>query len=131
MSALKIHGIEVANNIEVKFKTHSRIDAQTYYGTVLGTVNFQVALGYADVISEHENMSVDVAKLEPSALTYVLVKTTDGALRPFAVDWIDAETFERTDTASDATIVIYSISNEKLAQIMTYIREAGFDCKKK
>ena len=77
-------------------------------------------------------MAYAVAKKEITSEDFILIKTADNAVRPFAVSWIvDDTTFMRTDTAQDATITIFNVSTEKLYQILTYIRDAGFQCEQK
>ena len=106
-----INGITCIKELEVSFKTYNRTDSQTYYGTIMGTVNFDVAANFDDVISIHKNMIASVAKTEVTSQDFLLVKTRDGATRPFAVGWIDAETFERVDAKSDAVIIIHRINS--------------------
>ena len=126
-----INGIVCVKELEVSFKTKSRVDSQTYYGTIVGTVNFDVAANFDDVIAIHKNMVASVAKSEVTTQEFLLVKTRDGATRPFAVSWIDAETFERVDAQSDAVIVIHRITEEKLIEIMTEIRGLGYEVEKR
>lgn len=126
-----INGITCIKELEVSFKTKNRIDNQTYYGTIVGTVNFDVAANFDDVISIHKNMIASVAKTEVTTQDFLLVKTRDGATRPFAVGWIDAESFERVDAKSDAVIIIHRISEDKLIEIMTTIRSLGYEVEKR
>jgi len=126
-----INGIVCVKELEVSFKTKSRVDSQTYYGTIVGTVNFDVAANFDDIIAIHKNMVASVAKSEVTTQEFLLVKTRDGATRPFAVNWIDAETFERVDAQSDAVIVIHRITEEKLIEIMTEIRGLGYEVEKR
>ena len=126
-----INGIVCIKELEVSFKTKNRTDNQTYYGTIVGTVNFDVAANFDDVIAIHKNMIASVAKTEVTTQDFLLVKTRDGATRPFAVGWIDAETFERVDAKSDAVIIIHRISEDKLIEIMTTIRSLGYEVEKR
>ena len=126
-----INGVTCVKELEVSFKTYNRTDSQTYYGTIMGTVNFDVAANFDDVISIHKNMVASVAKTEVTTQDFLLVKTRDGATRPFAVGWIDAETFERVDAKSDAVIIIHRISDDKLVEIMTTIRSLGYEVEKR
>lgn len=126
-----INGITCIKELEVSFKTKNRTDSQTYYGTIMGTVNFDVAANFDDVIAIHKNMVASVAKTEVTTQDFLLVKTRDGATRPFAVRWIDAETFERVDAKSDAVIIIHRISEDKLIEIMTTIRSLGYEVEKR
>lgn len=126
-----INGIVCVKELEVSFKTKNRTDNQTYYGTIVGTVNFDVAANFDDVIAIHKNMVADVAKTEVTAQDFLLIKTRDGATRPFAISWINAETFERVDAQSDAVIVIRRITEEKLIEIMTEIRGLGYEVDRK
>jgi len=126
-----INGITCIKELEVSFKTKNRTDSQTYYGTIMGTVNFDVAANFDDVIAIHKNMVASVAKTEVTTQDFLLVKTRDGATRPFAVSWIDAETFERVDAKSDAVIIIHRISEDKLIEIMTTIRSLGYEVEKR
>ena len=126
-----INGIVCIKELEVSFKTKNRTDNQTYYGTIVGTVNFDVAANFDDVIAIHKNMIASVAKTEVTTQDFLLVKTRDGATRPFAVSWIDAETFERVDAKSDAVIIIHRISEDKLIEIMTTIRSLGYEVEKR
>ena len=126
-----INGITCIKELEVSFKSKNRTDSQTYYGTIMGTVNFDVAANFDDVIAIHKNMVASVAKTEVTTQDFLLVKTRDGATRPFAVSWIDAETFERVDAKSDAVIIIHRISEDKLIEIMTTIRSLGYEVEKR
>ena len=126
-----INGIVCIKELEVSFKTKNRTDNQTYYGTIVGIVNFDVAANFDDVIAIHKNMIASVAKTEVTTQDFLLVKTRDGATRPFAVGWIDAETFERVDAKSDAVIIIHRISEDKLIEIMTTIRSLGYEVEKR
>ena len=126
-----INGITCIKELEVSFKTYNRTDSQTYYGTIMGPVNFDVAANFDDVISIHKNMIASVAKTEVTSQDFLLVKTRDGATRPFAVGWIDAETFERVDAKSDAVIIIHRIADDKLVEIMTTIRSLGYEVEKR
>ena len=128
---ITINGIVCIKELEVSFKTKNRTDSQTYYGTVMGVVNFDVAANFDDVIAIHKNMVASVAKTEVTTQDFLLVKTRDGATRPFAVGWIDAETFERVDAKSDAVIVIHRIADDKLVEIMTTIRSLGYEVEKR
>ena len=126
-----INGIVCIKELEVSFKTKNRTDNQTYYGTIVGIVNFDVAANFDDVIAIHKNMIASVAKTEVTTQDFLLVKTRDGATRPFAVGWIDAETFERVDAKSDVVIIIHRISEDKLIEIMTTIRSLGYEVEKR
>lgn len=127
-----INGVEIVQGIEIRFKTHNKTDAQTYAGKVMGIVNYDVALNYSDVDATHANQEYAVAKKEVTAEDFILIRTADNAIRPFAVSWIvDDTSFVRTDIAQDVTITIFNVSTEKLYQILSYIREAGFECEQK
>lgn len=129
---ITINGVDIVQGIEIRFKTHNKTDAQTYAGKVMGIVNYDVAASYSDIDATHANQEYAVAKKEITAEDFILVRTADNAVRPFAVSWIvDDTTFVRTDIAQDATITIFNVSNEKLYQILTYIRSAGFECEQK
>ncbi len=131
-STLKINGVEIVSGIEIRFKTHSKVDSQIYTGKVMGIVNYDVAASYSDVDATHANQAYSVSRREITAEDFILVKTADNAIRPFAVCWIVNDTsFIRTDTAQDATITIFNISTEQLYQILTYIRDRGFQCEQK
>jgi len=127
-----INGVTIVQGIEIRFKTHNKSDAQTYTGKVMGIVNYDVAASYSDIDATHANQEYEIAKKEITAESFILVKTSDNAIRPFAVSWIvDDTTFMRTDVANDVTITIFNVSTEKLYQILTYIRDAGFECEQK
>ncbi len=126
-----INGVTCVPELKVKFKTHSRVDQQTYRGTIVVCVNFEVARMYADIIANHNDMSADVAKKEYVVETYLLIKTGDNAIRPFAKCWIDADTFEQTDSSKDVTLVVHNVTTANVATILTQIRELGFDVTQK
>ena len=129
---ITINGVDIVQGIEIRFKTHNKTDAQTYSGKVMGIVNYDVAASYSDIDATHANQDYAVSKKEITAEDFILVRTADNAVRPFAVSWIvDDTSFVRTDIAQDVTITIFNISNEKLYQILTYIRSAGFECEQK
>lgn len=131
-SSIKINGVEIVQGIEIRFKTHNKSDSQTYTGKVMGVVNYDVASSYSDIDATHANQEYEIAKKEITAENFILVRTLDNAIRPFAVSWIVNDTsFMRTDIAQDATITIFNVSTEKLYQIMTYIRDAGFEVEQK
>lgn len=125
----KINNVELVSGIEIRFKTHNRVDGQTYTGKVLGLVTYDIAATYADVDAIHANQEGNVAKKQITAQTFLLVRTADDAIRPFALCWIvDDTSFMRTDISTDATIKIFNISTEQLYQLLTYIRKTGFEC---
>lgn len=126
-TTVEINGISCVKELDVCFKTYDKTDTQTYYGRIQGTVNFDVAANFGDVIAIHKNMKASVAKREPTSEDYLLIKTKDGAVRPYAICWIDAATFKKVDSGSDATIVIHQINTVDLANVMTAIRGMGFD----
>lgn len=129
---ITINGVDIVQGIEIRFKTHNKTDSQTYSGKVMGIVNYDVAASYADVDATHANQTYAVARKEITSEDFILVRTLDNAIRPFAVSWIvDDTTFIRTDIAQDVTITIFNVSNEKLYQILTYIRDAGFEVEQK
>lgn len=122
-----INNIPCKPEIQVSFKTYNRTDSQTYYGTIVGSVNYLTASRFGDIDAIHGNMKPSVAKLNITSLAYLLVKTTDGAIRPFAVDWIDPDTFKQTDNAADVHLVVHNISTTDAAMLITTIRDMGFD----
>lgn len=129
---ITINGVEILKGIEIRFKTHSKNDSQFYSGKVMGVVSYDIAVMHADIDAIHANQEYEVAKKEITSEDFILIKTADGAIRPFAVSWIiDDTTFMRTDTARDVTITLFNVSNEKLYQILTYIRDAGLQCEEK
>ena len=131
-SVISINGVEILKDIEIRFKTHSKNDSQFYSGKVLGVVSYDVAAMHADIDAIHANQEYEVAKKEITSESFILVRTSDGAIRPFAICWIvDDTTFMRTDTATDVTIVLHNVSTEKLYQVLTYIRDAGLQCEEK
>lgn len=131
-NVISINGVEIVKGIEIRFKTHNKSDSQYYSGKVMGVVDYDVAAMHADIDAIHANQKYEVAKKEITAENFILVRTADNAIRPFAVSWIvDDTTFMRTDIAQDVTITIFNVSNEKLYQILTYIRDAGFECEQK
>lgn len=131
-NVISINGVEIVKGIEIRFKTHNKSDSQYYAGKVMGVVDYDVAAMHADIDAIHANQKYEVAKKEITAENFILVRTADNAIRPFAVSWIvDDTTFMRTDIAQDVTITIFNVSNEKLYQILTYIRDAGFECEQK
>ena len=125
--SISINGVDCEPETQVCFKTYNKTDSQTFYGRIIGTINFDVAIDYEDVVAVHKNMKASVASKEIAAETFLLIKTKDGAKRPFAISWIDAETFENLDTQSDANLTIYRISKDKLYQVLTTIRDLGYD----
>ena len=125
-----INNVNIVNGMEVKFSTYNRIDTQTYRGTVVGVVGFDVARVHDDIIATHNNMSSEVASTQVVAQEFILLKTADGAIRPFAFVWIDAATFERTDTSADCRMIVHGVTEYEVAKIMTFIRDLGFECEK-
>jgi len=123
-----INYVSCAPNIQVKFQTYSRRDSQTWRGTICGTATFDIARNFGDVVSIHEDMEAAIARKEITAETFLLIKTADKAVRPFAVSWINAHTFEQTDNSSDVTIVVHNVSTVLAYRIMNYIRDLGYSC---
>lgn len=126
----QVNGINIVNGMEVKFSTHNTKDTQTYRGTVVGVVGFDVARVHDDIIAIHNNMTSTVAQSQIIAQEFILLKTSDGAIRPFALIWINASTFERIDNAADCKMIIYGVTEYEVAKIMTFIRDLGFECEK-
>lgn len=122
-----INSVTCVPELQVKFKTYSKVDQQTYRGRILGCVNFTAARGFGDIISMHNDMKASVAKQEVVVDTFLLIETTDGAIRPFAVSWINADTFEQTDASKDVNLVLHNVTQSQLAIILTLIRDRGFD----
>lgn len=125
-----INSINVVNGMEVKFNTANRTDKQTYRGKIVGIVGFDVACIHEDVISVHNNMVPYVASEQIVSQQFILLKTADGAIRPFATIWINGSSFDRTDTSTDYRMVVYGVSELEIAKIMTLIRDLGFECEK-
>lgn len=122
-----INGIRLDLNIDVSFQTKNQVDIQTYSGRLVGTVGYDVAKVYQDVVAIHNNMPTSVAKLEPATLTYLIIKTTDGATRPFAAEWIEESTFRRTDNTYDITITIHNVNSNEEADLINLLRNKGFE----
>lgn len=126
-----INKVSCAPEVSVRFRTFNTTDSQTYRGRILGCVNFDVACSFDNVVAIHNNMKPSIAKREPAQETYLLIETADKAKRPFAVCWIDEETFEQTDAAADATVVLHNVTQSELFKILTTIRDLGFDVTQK
>jgi len=118
-----LHNINLQINIEVEFKLNSLTDKQTYRGKIIGIGGFDIASVYNDVVAPHNNMESDVARQEPAALTYLIIKCTDGMIRPFATAWIKEATFNRTDNVTDTQIICHNLSEIQRAEVLTYIRD--------
>ena len=123
-----INNVSCAPNVEVKFQTFSRKESQTWRGIIMGTAVFDIARNFADVVAIHEDMEADIARKEVTVETFLLIKTADGAIRPFAISWINSNTFARTDNLSDVTVVIHNITTTAAFRIMNYIRDQGYNC---
>lgn len=121
-----LNNVSLQVNINVKFRLHSLVDAQTWHGQILGIVGYDVARIHEDVDATNNNMETNVAKKNPISMTYLLVKCTDGVIRPFSTDWIVESSFNRTDNVSDASIVIHNVSAVEAATLITYIRNLGY-----
>ena len=122
-----INGVELALNIEVSFKLRSTNDRQTWRGQIIGTVGFNVANVYNDILAVHSTMEREVSVKEPVSLTYFLLKCADGAIRPFAVDWVDEGTFGRTDNYTDLSLIVHNVNGVDTANILSTIRDLGFE----
>lgn len=125
-----INNIQLSINTQVKFKLHSMTDKQTWRGKIIGICGYDVANQYEEVLAAHNNMEASVAKLEPTSMTFILIKSADGQTRPFATDWIIESTFERTDNVTDAKVTIHNVSDSELVKILSYIRDLGFEVTK-
>ncbi len=128
--SLVINNLNVVNGMEVKFSTYNRTDTQIYRGAVVGIVGFDVARVHDDIIAIHNNMESTIAAESIVSQQFILLKTADGAIRPFASIWIKGDTFDRTDNAADCKLVVYGISGYEAAKIITLIRDLGFECEK-
>ena len=122
-----LNNVQLNINIEVKFTLKSLVDKQVWRGRIIGVCGFDVAMQYNDVVATHNNMPSSVAKQEPVSLTYILVKCTDGQIRPFATVWINESEFERTDNVTDVTVIIHNVTDTSKAKILTEIRDLGFE----
>lgn len=121
-----INGVACVPELQVAFKTYNRTDNQTYRGRILGCVTYDIAANFGDVLAIHNNMAASVARKDVAVETFLLVLTVDGAKRPFAVSWINETSFQATDAASDATLVLHNISTSDLYKVITTIRDLGF-----
>lgn len=122
-----LNNVQLNINIEVKFTLKSLVDKQVWRGRIIGVCGFDVAMQYNDVVATHNNMPSSVAKQEPVSLTYILVKCTDGQIRPFSTAWINESEFERTDNVTDVTVIIHNVTDTSKAKILTEIRDLGFE----
>ena len=122
-----LNNVTLQLNIEVKFKLHSLTDKQTWRGKVIGIGGYDVAAQYNEVYATHNNMESQVAKRELVGMTFLIIKCTDGQVRPFATDWIIETTFERTDNVTDLQMVVHNVSENEQAKILTYIRDLGYE----
>lgn len=122
-----LNNVQLNINIEVKFTLKSLVDKQVWRGRIIGVCGFDVAMQYNDVVATHNNMPAAVAKQEPVSLTYILLKCTDGQIRPFATAWINESEFERTDNVTDVTVIIHNVTDTSKAKILTEIRDLGFE----
>jgi hypothetical protein len=122
-----LNNIPLVLNIEVSFNLKSTTDRQTWRGQLVAVGGFDVANTYNDVLAAHNNMIPAVAKLEPVSLTYIVIRTADGALRPFATDWIEESTFNRTDNVEDIQVIIHNINGAAAANVLGVIRDLGYE----
>jgi len=118
-----LNNILLQINIEVTFQLNSLTDKQSYRGRIIGIGGYDIAAIYNDVVAPHNNMEASVAKMEPAALTYLIIKCDDGMIRPFATAWIKEKTFDRTDNVTDLQIICHNLSEMKKAEIITYLRD--------
>lgn len=121
-----LNSVPLQVNINVKFRLHSLVDSQTWRGQILGICGYDIARIHEDVDATNNNMDTSVAKKNPISMTYLLVKCTDGVVRPFSTDWIIESSFNRTDDVSDASIIIHNVSTVEAATLITYIRNLGY-----
>jgi len=123
----KINNVPCVPEQEVSFKTYNRTDGQTYRGRILGCVNYDIAATCGDVLAIHNDMVASVAKQDIAVQTFIIVKTADGAKRPFATIWIDETTFKAISAATDATLVLHSVTLTDLYNALTTLRDLGYD----
>lgn len=121
-----LNNVNLQVNISVKFRLRSLTDAQTWHGQILGICGYDIARIHEDIDATNGNMESAVAKKNPISMTYLLVKCTDGKIRPFSTDWIVETSFNRTDNVSDKTVIIHNISETEAATLVTYIRNLGY-----
>lgn len=122
-----LNNIPLVLNIEVSFNLQSTTDKQTWRGQLVAVGGFDVANTYGDVLAVHNNMIPAIAKKEPVSLTYIVIRTADGALRPFATDWIEESTFSRTDNVEDIQVIIHNVNAAASANILGVIRDLGYE----
>ena len=123
----QLNNVPLVLNIEVSFNLMSTTDKQTWRGQLVAIGGYDVANTYGDVLAIHNNMIASVAKKEPVSLTYIMIRTADGAIRPFATDWIEEETFTRTDNVEDMQIIVHNISGAAGAKVVGVIRDLGYE----
>lgn len=119
---------EIDINYIVKFATFHKTDTQTYRGKVVGFTTYAVARVHAELEAIHRNMSSAVASQNLASQTFLLLKTNDDIVRPFAICWIDTTTLLRTDTATDRVLVVREVEDSNLETLLNTIRLAGYDC---
>ena len=122
-----LNNIPLVLNIEVSFNLQSTTDKQTWRGQLVAVGGYDIANTYGDVLAIHNNMIPAVAKKEPVTLTYIVIRTADGALRPFATDWIEETSFTRTDNVEDIQIIIHNVNGSAAANVLGVIRDLGYE----
>lgn len=122
-----LNNVTLQINIDVKFKLASLTDKQTWRGKIIGLGGYDVAAQYSDIYAAHNNMEPQVVSKDPVTLTYLIIKCTDGQIRPFATDWILETTFDRTDNVTDMTIMVYNVSEVDKAKVLTTLRTLGYE----
>lgn len=126
--SLVINNLTVGTGMGVTFYINSKVDKQKYRGTVVGVVGFDAARIHEDIVANHNNMESSIAAKQIVAQQFILLKTSDGAIRPFASIWIKESSFEQTDNTADAKIIVYGVTSLELAQILNFIRDLGHEC---
>ncbi len=120
------HSVDIGT--KVSFKTHNQIDRQTYRGTIRGFTSIAGAKVYEDLAAIQQSMPSEVAAVSLNGQTFVLVETEDKVLRPFAIAWIDGDTFTIEDNSIDRLIVVRDVPAENLDMVLNTIRTLGYDC---
>ena len=124
---MQVLGKEVEIGSRVSFQTFNQIDKQVYRGSIIGFSDYQAARVHEELTAIHNSMPAEIAKLTLVSQTFLLVKTQDGLIRPFALCWIDSSTFKLIDTAQDRVIVVRNVPEGELDLILNSIRSLGYE----
>lgn len=124
-----VDGQTVSVGDKIKFRTINSYDTNVWTGDVMGFVNYDIAKLHTDVVAYHTNVLKTNPDVDPAAeLDYILIKTTEGVVRAYAVDWVQPTTLVIVDTSNNITVKVYNVTAEQGVTILTLLKDNNYSC---